>query len=147
MQKILVFICALSLTFTQAQTLSKKEARQILEKAWDCLKTSDTSSFVNLWQPQSFASVLEQTYVRQQALDNFSFLNQFLDTALSRNPKISDVEIEEHNLKDTDTKYWIKAWFKYTENDYTGFGFYIAYKNGKWIVRDKPSTSIMQRDY
>jgi hypothetical protein len=54
--------------------------------------------------------------------------------------------VEKDDLEGTDTKYWIKAWFKYDDHYFKGFGFYMAYLNNKWVVRDYPSTSSMQKD-
>jgi hypothetical protein len=139
MQKIFItLLCVLLLAVAHGQTISKKEAKQILEKAWSCLITPDSVSFVNLWRPGNTTP--------ERAIDYFNYLKQFLDTALKQNLKINNVEIEEKNLKGTDTKYWIKAWFKYSEHDYKGFGFYIAPNNGKWVMRGEPSTSRMKKD-
>ena len=49
-----------------------------------------------------------------------------------QNLKIDHIEVNKENLPGTDTEYWIKAWFKYDEHHYKGFGFYIAYKNDKF---------------
>jgi len=76
---------------------------------------------------------------------HFNFTKQYLDTALKRNLKIDNVEVEENNLKGTDSKYWIKAWFRYDERYWKGFGFYLAYVNGKWVARDYPSTSTRRK--
>lgn len=112
----------------------------MLEKALSCLQTSDTICFINLWQVDYTATM------RRRIISDFYAMRQFLDTALNRDLKISDVEIERHNLKNSNIKYWIKAWFKYGEHAYKGFGFYVAYQNNRWIVRGEPSTSTMRKN-
>lgn len=134
------FICILFMTSAQPHSISKKEARQLLQNAWSYLKISDIASFINLWQEENIAAS------KQKITSEFNFLREFLDTALARNLKIDDVEIEKHNLKNTDTDYWIKARFKYDEHYYKGFGFYVAYKNNRLVVRGNPSTSAMRRN-
>lgn len=142
MKKIItaIFISILLLTTAHAQSISKKEAHELLEKAYSYLKTSDTTSFINLWQEENTAAS------KQKITSEFNFLREFLDTALTRNLKIDNVEIEKYNLKNTDTKYWIKAWFKYDEHNYKGFGFYVAYKSKRWVVRNTLSTSMKRKD-
>ncbi|HLG34208.1 MAG TPA: hypothetical protein VI757_04955 [Bacteroidia bacterium] len=142
MKKIIAatFISVLLMTAAQAQTLGKKEAQQLLEKAWRCMVTSDSGAFMNLWQTDNTASA------KQKITEELNFLREFLDTALARNLTIDNVEVEKHNLKNTDTEYWIKAWFRYDEHYYKGFGLYVAYKNNQWIVRGSPSTSARRKN-
>ena len=75
------------------------------------------------------------------------------NTASMAEEALQYIEIEKYDPKDvdkdynegsTDEKYWIKAWFKYDEHYYKGFGFYLAYKNDKWVVRYNPSTSTIR---
>ena len=149
MKKIITstFICFLLLSVAQGHTISKKDAQQFLEKAWSYLKTSDSASFVSLWVIDASAPKHQgRAFTRQAVIGNFDFMKEFLDTALKLNLKIDHIEVEKENLNGTDTEYWIKAWFKYDEHYYKGFGFYVAYKNDKWIVRDNPSTSTMRRN-
>ncbi|MEO6883587.1 MAG: hypothetical protein ABI199_06155 [Bacteroidia bacterium] len=149
MKKIIAttFVCFLLLTSAQGQTISKKDAKQFLEKAWSYLKTSDSTSFVKLWALDASAPKHKgRTFSSQDIIENFDMMKGYLDTALIENLKIDYIEVEKDNLKGTDSEYWIKAWFKYDEHDYKGFGFYIAYKNSKWVVRDNPSTSTMKKN-
>lgn len=46
---------------------------------------------------------------KQFLAENFTFMKQFLDTALRENLKMKDVEIEEVNFDGIDTKYWVRA--------------------------------------
>ena len=149
MKKIItaIIMCALLYATAHGQTITKKEARDLLEKAWSYLKTSDTAAFISLWMPDnSSVSYHKRPYTKQEIKNDFIQVKDFLDTALTRNLIIDNIEIEKENLENTDTKYWIKAWFKYDEHYYKGFGFYVAYKNEKWVVRDSPSTSAMRKN-
>ena len=134
--KTIIFTAVISfflMAATHAQTLHKKEARDLLEKAWRCLVTSDSAAFARFRETDNPAE--------QNLAAEFNFIRQFLDTAIARNLAIHDVEIEKHNLNNTDAEYWIKTWFQYDEHYYKGFGFYVAYKTNRWVVRGSPSTS------
>ena len=149
MKKIIAItcVCVFAMNIAHGQTMTKKDARQLLEKAWSYLKTSDTASFINLWQPDNSSSTAhQQPYTRQEIKNDFSQLQDFLDTAWAQNLIIDNIEIEKDNLKNTDTEYWIKAWFKYDEHHYKGFGFYVAHKNNMWVVRQSPTSSARQRN-
>ena len=148
MKQILAFfLCFFTLTASQGQTIRKKEARQFLEKSLNYLKTSDSASFAGLWNLNKAALEHQgRPWDKQQIIGNFDFMKKFLDTALKQNLRMDYVEIEKENLEGTDTKYWIKAWFKYNKHYYKGFGFYVAYNDGKWVVRSSPSTSYMRRN-
>jgi hypothetical protein len=140
MKKIITaaFISTLLLTTASAQSISKKEARDFLEKAWRCVITSDSTTFIQLWENENSA--------KQKLMKEFIFIREFLDTALTRNLAIDDVEIEKHNLKDTDAEIWIKAWFKYDAHYYKGFEFYVANKDNRWVVRGSTSTSARSKN-
>jgi hypothetical protein len=130
----------------RAQTMSKHKADQFLQRAWNDLRTSDSASFTALWKLNASALQHEgRPMSKQFIVRNFDFMKQFLDTALRENLKMRDVEIEEVNLEGTDTKYWVRTWFKYNKHFYKGFGFYLAYADGQWVVRGSPSTSTMRR--
>ena len=144
---VITLFCLLILTVANGQTISKKEARHFLEKSWNYLKVSDSASFVSLWDLNPNALEHEGRPMSKCFITgNFDFMKEFLDTALSQNLKMDYIEVEKENLKGTDTKYWIKAWFKYNKHYYKGFGFYVAYDQGKWVVRNSPSTSYMRRN-
>ena len=146
-QTITLLLSLFVFTLSHGQTMSKNEAKQFLEKSWNYLKVSDSSSFLSLWD-------LNKKSMEHQGLPmsnkfitgNFDFMKEFLDTALAQNLKMDDIEIEPENLEGTDTKYWIKAWFKYNKHYYKGFGFYVAYDDGKWVARNSPSTSTMRKN-
>jgi hypothetical protein len=137
----------LTLSAVQAQKISKTEARQLLTKAWVALETSDTSSFLSLWSLNDSISIHHnRPHTKEQIIENFNFILIYLDTALYKNLPIQSIRISEMNLAGTDTKYWIQAWFQYDKNRYKGFGLYVAYLKNKWVVRDYPSTSTLQRN-
>jgi len=134
------------LTVVHGQTMNKKEAQQFLEKSWTYVKMNDSISFANLWSlNDNISKNQKRPHSTKELYEWCGELRDFLDTALNRNLKVDYISIEKMNLKDTDTKYWIKAWFKYDEHYYKGYGFYLAQKKGKWIVRDYPSTSTFMR--
>jgi hypothetical protein len=142
-----ILICFFIATVARAHSISKKEARQFLDNAWNYLKTSDSASFLSLWMLDASAPKHNgRLFTREDIINNFNFMTDFLDTALKQNLRIDHIEIDKENLKGTDTEYWIKAWFKYDKHYYKGFGFYITYKNDKCIVRDNPSTSTLRSD-
>src|SRR5262245_1337412 len=108
MKKIIAttFICVLFLINLQGQTLSEKQARHFLDKAWNYLKTNDTTSFINLWSlNDSISKHQERPHTRQEIIENFNVIKEWVDTALQRNLNIDHVLIEEQNLEDTDTEY------------------------------------------
>ena len=144
---VITLFCLLIFTVTHGQTISKKAARQFLEKSWNYLKVSDSVSFIDLWNLNKTALEHEGRPIsRKYIAEDFEAIKAFLDTALNQNLKMDFVEVDKENLEGTDTKYWIKAWFKYNKHYSKGFGFYVAYDQGKWVVRNSPSTSYMRRN-
>ncbi len=138
------FISVLLFSIVQAHSINKKDARQLLEKAWGDLKKSDSTAFVNFWSLNDEVSIHQKRpHKKAEIISNFNAMKEYLATALNKNLKIDFIDVDEQKLDGTDTEYWIKAWFKYDEHEYKSFGFYIAYKNEKWIVRDYPSTSTI----
>ncbi len=138
-------IIVLFLPFVQGQNMNNQEARQLLDKAWNYLKTSDSASFCSFWSlNDSISKQQRRPHAKKEIIGDFIMVRVFLDTAINRNLKIDFINISEENLEGTDTKYWIQAWFKYGKGNYKGFGFYVAYLKNKWVVRDCPSTSTMQ---
>ena len=133
-------------TMVHAQKMNDKEASQLLNKGWNCLKTNDTTSFINFWSLNDSISIHHRRpHKKQEIIANFNAMKEWLDTAIQRKLNIEWVDITRQNLKGTDTKYWVQAWFKYDEHYYKGFGFYVAYMNKRWIVRDDASTSSMRK--
>jgi len=144
-----IFFSVLLFAIAHGQTITKKEARQLLEQALHYLKTSDTASFINLWRlddaPYPYH---ERTYTKEDVAGDFNQMKTFLDTALKQNLTIDHIEIEKQDLKDTAKyfgEYKIKAWFRYDEHYFKGFGFYVEYKNNKWVIRFSPDTSEMRK--
>jgi hypothetical protein len=147
MKKIIpiTFICVLLLTIADGRTITKKEARQLLEKVWSCLKTSDTASFINMWLLDNIP-YHQRLYTKEDVIGDFNYLKDFLDTALSQNLQMDNIKIDKDLITAPDEffgTYNIKAWFRYKEHYYKGFGLYVIYKNEKWLVRFQPDTSTM----
>jgi hypothetical protein len=140
-------ICILTLASVSAHTLSEKEAKQFLDNAWRFVKANDSTSFMNLWSLNDSLSVNQKRpHNQKEILESFRAVRQWIDTALKRNLAIDHITVDKQNLEGTDTEYWVRAWFKYDEHNFKGFGFYLANMNGKWIVRDYPSTSTKEKD-
>ena len=143
MKKIIIstFLCALTFSGALGQKISKKEAQQFLEKAWGYVKASDSLSFINLYRHKDMKSNKEVLMIpKQQISDNFNAMKEYLDTALLKNLEINNIDIQKRP-EGMDVDYWIKAWFKYDEHYYKGFGFYLVYIDKKWVINMSPSTS------
>ena len=140
-------ICLCISTVLYGQKMTKKQARQILEKAIKSLRTADSTTFVSLWHfDGKSAPYHNQPFTEITARSYFHYLEEFLDTALIRDLKIDDIEIDKVNAEQQAMnfgKYNIKAWFKYNDKYYKGFGFFLDYINEKWVVRFIPDTSTM----
>jgi hypothetical protein len=138
------------LTNVHGQKIRKAQARQILETAINCLKTSDSLSFVKLWyfdcRP---APGHDHPFTERSVMLYFHYLREFVDTALIRNLKIEEIEISKVSQEQRESgfgRYNIKVWFKYTDKYFKGFGFFVDYINNKWVVRDIPDTSTLSRN-
>jgi hypothetical protein len=127
------------------QQLKKAQARQILETAITSLRTSDTTAFLNLWHFDGKpAPYHEIPFTRKTALEYFHYMREFLDTALTRDLKIYEMELTKVGVEQQALnfgKYNIRAWFRYTDKYFKGFGFFIDYIEDKWMVRYIPDTS------
>jgi len=149
MKKIFItsIICLCISTALCGQKVTKKQVRQILETAITSLQTSDSTTFVSLWHfDGESAPYHNNSFTEKTARSYFHHLREFLDTALTRNLKIEDIEIEKVDAEQHVMhfgKYNIKAWFKYSDKYYKGFGFFLDYINDKWVVRFIPDTSTM----
>jgi hypothetical protein len=149
MKKTIVLIsclCLLALTVS-AQKLSKREAKQLLNKAITCLKNNDEAGFTNLWLLDNTAwTYHERPFAEKDVKAHFDELKLFLDTALTQNLKIADIDIEKWD-KEEGKKYAsiynIKVWFKYNKSYQKGMGFNVDYVNGKWVCRFAPDYSTM----
>jgi len=144
---ILSIICLSGSIFVSGQaTLSKKESRQILEKAWDAVKASDTAAFVKLWaiDDKQWPFHGGKLFTVKDIKDNFEDFRSYFDTALVKKLKFDEVESDtvEHIDPHYDyAKYYIKAWFKYSPTQRSGFGFYMDYVNKQWLIRFAPDYS------
>jgi hypothetical protein len=128
------------------QKLSKKQSKEILEKAWKCVRTSDTAGFIKLWilDDKQWPYHNGQKYDVEQIRYNFADFKSYFDTALMKNLNIDEVESDtiEHNDPHHDfATYYIKAWFKYSKNHRRGFGFYMDFVNKEWHIRFSPDYS------
>ena len=131
-----------------SQTLSKNEADKLLYKTLTYLKTNDTATFIGMWHLDGAKwPYHERAFDKRDVKEDFKELRKFLDTALTENYKIEDIEVEKQDKNDKDyiTAYKIKAWFKYNDDDtYTkGMGFNVDYINKKWCYRYSPDYSII----
>ena len=140
-------ICLCITSVLYGQKITKKQARQILEKAITSLQTEDSTTFISLWHFDGTAAPYHNNpFTESSARSYFYYLREFLDTAISRNLKIDGVEIDRVNTEQQALnfgKYNIRAWFKYNDKYYKGFGFYLDYINDKWMVRFIPDTSTL----
>lgn len=144
---LILFALCLTLAPANAQKLSKKEATQILNQGWDYAKSNDSIAFLTLYSLNDANSMQHRRPKSIEEVYTYcTMIHAWLDTAITRNLKIKSIEIEEMNLEGTDAQYWIKAWFQYDKNYNKGFGFYMAYFNDAWYVRDCPSTSLVLQE-
>ena len=131
----LIFLCLLHFDFVGGQTISEKEARQILEEAYRCLQTDDTLSFLKLWMPDSSSEKKSQEIIsREEIFRSFHFLKRMIDAPLLQDKPIDRVSVQKYDPKYPDTKYNISADFKCYMCD-ASFGFLVMFFEGKWIVR------------
>jgi hypothetical protein len=134
-------------SIVSAQDLTKKHANQILEKSIIYLKTSDSVSFIALWKIDDTPRPYHQKpFTEQDALNYFHYLKEFLDTALTHNFNINNIEVRRTSKREQSMKfgkYNIRAWFKYDQNYYKGFGYYLDFSENKWVIRFAPDTSIL----
>jgi hypothetical protein len=129
--------------------LKKKQATQILQTALTSLKNADSVTFVKLWYFDGTAAPYHQNpFTEKSAMSYFHYLREFVDTALTRNLKIDDIEIYKVDADQQALnfgKYNAKAWFKYNDKYFKGFGFFLDYIDDKWVVRYIPDTSTLTR--
>ncbi|MGZ4059093.1 MAG: hypothetical protein ACXVPU_08700 [Bacteroidia bacterium] len=139
-------------TFTinmSGQKISKEEAQVLLDKAFTALKNSDTTSFLDLWffdNSTWFAS--DKPFTKQDARIVFKEIKVFLDTALTTNMKIDEIEITPYENEEN-VKGKIKAYYKYDSktNYIKAVGYNIDYVNKKWVFRFHPEYTTGFRTY
>jgi hypothetical protein len=126
-----------------AQHLPKKTAKEMMEKCFASLRTSDTATFVSLWQlNDSPWPYHDRMFTKEDLIPTFIQMKQFLDTALNE-----DMEMYSFDLERADpvvgTRYTIRVWFKYNPHYYKGCGLHVDYIGDKWVCRFYPDTSYM----
>lgn len=131
------------ITATYSQSLTRKEARKIIQNTVNYLNQLDTISFL-LLRGHDF-SCADCTPQIETFKKEFSQLRLFLDTALNQNLRIRDMQIELLNSKNGSLTYNVKVWFKYSKNYYKGFGVFLSPVNDKLVISDKPETSFLIR--
>jgi hypothetical protein len=128
----------------QGQKLKRAQARQILETAVHCLKTSDSIAFIGLWHFDGKpAPYHKNPFTEETAASYYHYFREFLDTALTRDLKIDYIEISKVPSDQQALnfgKYNIRAWLKYNDKYYKGFGFFVDYIDHKWVVHYIPDT-------
>lgn len=144
-----ISLCMTVLTYGQQQKLTKKESRKILESAWNDVKKSDTADFIKLWLLDKTQWPFHggQMFTTKEVKENFNDFRSYFDTALVEKLKISEVECDTVGHDDPHyyyAKYYIKAWFKYSNTHKAGFGFYMDYANNQWLIRFSPDYSDIQ---
>jgi hypothetical protein len=147
---LLTFILLCTLV-VNGQRLSKREASQILNTAYESLQRSDTSVFTSLWHLDNAPwPYHERQYKQSEVVRDFEHLREFLDTAIRRKLPFSEIEVT-RVYKGISTenfgKYRITGWFDYDKHYSKGFGFFVDYVNGCWLVRFSPETSSVVRSY
>jgi len=144
----IAIICIL--TNVHGQKLKKAQAKKIIEISINCLKTSDSSSFVRLWYFDGKpAPYHDNPFTEKSAMLYFHYIKEFIDSALINNLRIDDIEVSKVNSEQRALnfgKYNIKVWFKYNDNYFKGFGFFVDYIDEKWLVRYIPDTSTLTRE-
>ncbi len=131
------------------QEISQAEAQVLLDKAFTALKNSDTTSFLNLWMFDNATNDFDkEPFTTKDAKTVFNELKVFLDTALTTNMKIDEIEIFPYNGK-FGAKYKIKAYYKYNPktNYIKAVGYRIDYINQKWVFRFHPEYTTGIRTY
>jgi hypothetical protein len=145
---ILIFFWTFALN-SFGQEISKAEAQVLLDKAFTALKNSDTTAFLGLWLFDNstwFGS--DKPFSKQDAKTFFKEAKMFLDTALTTNMKIDEIEIFQwQNEKNVKGK--IKAYYKYdTRTNYIkAVGYPVDYVNQKWVFRFHPEFTTGYRTY
>jgi hypothetical protein len=133
----------------QAQKLTKKEARRILQTAYDCLKENDSLRFVKLWHIDDMAPPYHSSpFTEKNVMLYFHYYHEFIDTAIQKNISIESMnmsKVDDEMQKMNFGKYKVSAWFRYGENYYKGFGFFLDFINNEWKVRYLPESSTLTR--
>jgi hypothetical protein len=139
------FFALLVATNLSAQRLPKKTAKELMEKCFTSLQTSDTVAFVSLWQPNDSPwPYHERPFTKKELISTFIQMQQFLDTALTENMALYSFDVERADSV-VGTRYTIRVWFKYNPYYYKGYGLHVDYIGDKWVCRFYPDTSYIIR--
>jgi hypothetical protein len=145
----LSIICYCLSGIVNAQQLNKKESREILERVWNCVKASDSSCFIKNWAVTNDQWPYHggKPFTINDIKDNFYDFKVYFDSALTKNMKFDEVESDTVARDDPHgyfSKYYIRAWFKYSNSYRKGFGFYMDFVNKEWLIRFSPDYSVSQ---
>ncbi len=138
----LPFFCLLIVNNLLGQVVSTNEAKEIFQKTVSYLKSSDTSSFVNLWYLDNTGNPHDNTiFDKQQLIQEFKDLQLFLTIPLVKDLPFETIEISEMPAA-LKAKCKIKAYFKIDDKLSLAYGFLVDYINGKWYLRWHGETTI-----
>jgi hypothetical protein len=145
----LSIICLYVSINSYGQKLTPKEGRQILQKVWDCVKASDTSCFIKNWyiNGDQWPYHGGKPFTVNDVKDNYYDFKAYFDSALSKNMKFDEVECDTVSHDDPHgffSKYYIRAWFRYSPSYRKGYGFYMDYMDNRWVIRFSPDYSVSQ---
>ena len=150
MKKIILLsgICLSISAFTFGQqALNKKAGTKILEKTWACVKANDTNGFIKTWalDDKQWPYHAGQKFTIDQVRTNFSDFKSYFAESLTKSSKFDVVECDTVSKDDPHydfSKYYIRGWFKQSDNTWKGFGFYMDYVGDKWLARFSPDYSF-----
>ena len=140
-----IVLSVATIAFSYGQKIHKREARKLFEETMNDLRTSDTTDFIHLWYLDNSPSFYHPApFTSKDAKSWYNQFQLFLDTAITRNLKIDEIEIEKPDTSEIAyAKYKIRVWYKYSAHRYKGYGFLVDYVNGEWKYRFTPDTSTM----
>lgn len=144
MKKILIIsaICLIAVGNVLSQTITQRQALDLIKKTFISLKKSDVDSFVDLWYLDNTGNPHDNTvFDRNQLVRNFEDLQLFLTVPIVKNLPFEKVEVSEMPgvFK---AKYKIKAYFKIDNKLSLAYGFLADYINEKWVFRWHGETTI-----
>jgi hypothetical protein len=150
MKAVTIILIALVISTTAtAQRMTKKVAREIIEKSLTCLKTGDTATFISMWKLDDMKwPYHDRAFQKKDVIANFKFMREFIDTAVIQNLPIDEIEIEPFFLTDsveTPISHTIRVWFRYNDLYFKGYGLHMQYIDDRWFARFDPDTSIIKR--
>jgi hypothetical protein len=142
-----IFVLLLISSAFYGQRISKKEASRIVQSAITSLRNNDTASFVALWYiDDSPWPYHDRVYSKKNAVSEFGYLREFMDTALVSYMAVDHIDIDRENSNGLPLRSGqriVRVWFRYGDYYYKGFGFHLEYINRQWMVRFTPDTSTL----